>query len=66
MLLGVSIVNNHGISYLENILYNRSNGSIKSSRARMTSSTEDMDDESIQGKAFNENFSLFSSEWSSK
>ncbi|KAL5278616.1 STIM2 family protein [Megaselia abdita] len=50
MLLGVSIVNNHGLSYLENILYNRSNGSVKSSRARMTSSTEDMDDESVQGR----------------
>lgn len=32
ILLGFSIINNNGLAYLENILYNRSNGSQKTSR----------------------------------
>ncbi|KAM8718312.1 hypothetical protein ACLKA7_001011 [Drosophila subpalustris] len=56
--LGLNIVNNNGISYLENVLYNRNGGissssggvsSTKGSRARITSSTDDLDDESVQG-----------------
>ncbi|CAO1379185.1 unnamed protein product [Diamesa tonsa] len=48
-LLGCNIVNNNGISFLENILY-RSNGtSSKSSRGRINSSQDDLDDDSIQG-----------------
>ncbi|XP_017852064.1 stromal interaction molecule homolog isoform X1 [Drosophila busckii] len=54
--LGINIVNNNGLSYLENVLYNRngnigssSGSSTKGSRARITNSTDDLDDESLQG-----------------
>ncbi|KAH8394150.1 hypothetical protein KR215_011587, partial [Drosophila sulfurigaster] len=69
--LGLSIVNNNGLSYLENVLYNRNGGitnstgglsSSKGSRARITSSTDDLDDESVQGKMNFENFSLLATE----
>ncbi|XP_017852066.1 stromal interaction molecule homolog isoform X2 [Drosophila busckii] len=53
--LGINIVNNNGLSYLENVLYNRngnigssSGSSTKGSRARITNSTDDLDDESLQ------------------
>ncbi|KAJ6637742.1 Stromal interaction molecule like [Pseudolycoriella hygida] len=48
LLLGFSIVNNNGLAYLENVLYNR-NGSAKSSRNRMSGSQDELDDESVQG-----------------
>ncbi|KAH8355504.1 hypothetical protein KR093_000346, partial [Drosophila rubida] len=69
--LGLNIVNNNGLSYLENVLYNRNGGitnstgglsSSKGSRARITSSTDDLDDESVQGKMNFENFSLLATE----
>ncbi|XP_043071924.1 stromal interaction molecule homolog isoform X3 [Drosophila grimshawi] len=55
--LGLNIVNNNGLPYLENVLYSRNGGisssggisSTKGSRARITSSTDDLDDESVQG-----------------
>ncbi|XP_037028867.1 stromal interaction molecule homolog isoform X3 [Bradysia coprophila] len=47
-LLGFNIVNNNGLAYLENVLYNR-NGSAKSSRNRMSGSQDELDDESVQG-----------------
>uniref|UniRef100_A0A1A9WVA3 SAM domain-containing protein n=1 Tax=Glossina brevipalpis TaxID=37001 RepID=A0A1A9WVA3_9MUSC len=54
--LGMNIVNNNGLTYLESVLYGRNNGvgsggsaSLKSSRGRMTSSSDDLDDESVQG-----------------
>ncbi|XP_068141488.1 stromal interaction molecule homolog isoform X2 [Drosophila tropicalis] len=56
--LGLNIVNNNGLSYLESVLYGRNGGSVQSStgtgsskgsRARITSSTDDLDDESVQG-----------------
>ncbi|KAM7348334.1 stromal interaction molecule isoform 2-T3 [Cochliomyia hominivorax] len=53
--LGMNIVNNNGLPYLESVLYGRNGGgggsgsSIKSSRARITSSSDDLDDESVQG-----------------
>ncbi|CAD7089747.1 unnamed protein product [Hermetia illucens] len=48
LLLGFSIVNNNGLPYLENVLYSR-NGSGKSARGRLTNSTDDLDDDSVQG-----------------
>ncbi|XP_037919240.1 stromal interaction molecule homolog isoform X2 [Hermetia illucens] len=47
LLLGFSIVNNNGLPYLENVLYSR-NGSGKSARGRLTNSTDDLDDDSVQ------------------
>ncbi|EDW17026.2 uncharacterized protein Dmoj_GI14178, isoform A [Drosophila mojavensis] len=57
--LGLNIVNNNGLSYLENVLYSRNGGSnssiginsTKGSRARITCSTDDLDDESVQGSS---------------
>ncbi|XP_011201573.2 stromal interaction molecule homolog isoform X3 [Bactrocera dorsalis] len=50
--LGFNIVNNNGLQYLENVLYNRNGGSSvssnKGSRGRITSSSDDLDDESVQ------------------
>ncbi|XP_046801818.1 stromal interaction molecule homolog isoform X3 [Lucilia cuprina] len=51
--LGMNIVNNNGLPYLESVLYGRNGGggsgsSVKSSRARITSSSDDLDDESVQ------------------
>ncbi|CAO1399198.1 unnamed protein product [Diamesa serratosioi] len=48
-LLGCNIVNNNGIAFLENILYRTNGTSSKSSRGRINSSQDDLDDESIQG-----------------
>ncbi|XP_037938824.1 stromal interaction molecule homolog isoform X2 [Teleopsis dalmanni] len=48
--LGINIVNNNGLPYLESVLYGRNGGTIKGSRGRITSSsTDDLDDESVQG-----------------
>ncbi|XP_073833987.1 stromal interaction molecule isoform X4 [Musca autumnalis] len=48
--LGMNIVNNNGLSYLESVLYGRNGGSsVKSSRGRITSSSDELDDESVQG-----------------
>ncbi|XP_043865271.1 stromal interaction molecule homolog isoform X2 [Drosophila mojavensis] len=68
--LGLNIVNNNGLSYLENVLYSRNGGSnssiginsTKGSRARITCSTDDLDDESVQGKMHFENFALLATE----
>ncbi|XP_017116362.1 stromal interaction molecule homolog isoform X1 [Drosophila elegans] len=69
--LGLNIVNNNGLPYLENVLYGRNGGlqssmggmsSTKGSRTRITNSTEDLDDESVQGKLNFENFSLLATE----
>ncbi|XP_073833984.1 stromal interaction molecule isoform X3 [Musca autumnalis] len=47
--LGMNIVNNNGLSYLESVLYGRNGGSsVKSSRGRITSSSDELDDESVQ------------------
>ncbi|XP_065362829.1 stromal interaction molecule homolog isoform X3 [Calliphora vicina] len=51
--MGMNIVNNNGLPYLESVLYGRNGGggsgsSVKSSRARITSSSDDLDDESVQ------------------
>ncbi|BFG00058.1 stromal interaction molecule homolog [Drosophila madeirensis] len=54
--LGINIVNNNGLSCLENVLYGRNGGfqssiggsGSKGSRTRITSSTDDLDDESVQ------------------
>ncbi|XP_053950690.1 stromal interaction molecule homolog isoform X3 [Anastrepha ludens] len=50
--LGFNIVNNNGLQYLENVLYSRNGGSSvgsnKGSRGRITSSSDDLDDESVQ------------------
>ncbi|XP_037938826.1 stromal interaction molecule homolog isoform X4 [Teleopsis dalmanni] len=49
--LGINIVNNNGLPYLESVLYGRNGGTIKGSRGRITSSsTDDLDDESVQAK----------------
>lgn len=48
-MLGFSIVNNNGLSYLENLLYNRNGGGSKSYRSRLSSSQDDLDDDSVQG-----------------
>ncbi|XP_062538198.1 stromal interaction molecule homolog isoform X2 [Armigeres subalbatus] len=48
-LLGFSIVNNNGLAYLENLLYNRNSGGGKSYRSRLSSSQDDLDDDSVQG-----------------
>lgn len=49
-LLGFSIVNNNGLVHLENLLYNRNGGSgSKSYRSRLSSSQDDLDDDSVQG-----------------
>uniref|UniRef100_A0A336MNK6 CSON001709 protein n=1 Tax=Culicoides sonorensis TaxID=179676 RepID=A0A336MNK6_CULSO len=59
-MLGFSIMNNNGISYLENVLYNKNGKSM--SRARITSSQDDLDDDSVQGKMSLDTLSMFSSE----
>uniref|UniRef100_A0A2M3Z101 Putative cell surface glycoprotein stim n=1 Tax=Anopheles braziliensis TaxID=58242 RepID=A0A2M3Z101_9DIPT len=62
-LLGFTIVNNSGIAYLENLLYNRNGVAGKSYRSRLSSSQDDLDDDSVQGKPLSfDNFSMFSSE----
>lgn len=48
-LLGFSIVNNNGLAYLENLLYNRNSVGGKSYRSRLSSSQDDLDDDSVQG-----------------
>ncbi|XP_052865233.1 stromal interaction molecule homolog [Anopheles cruzii] len=48
-LLGFSIVNNSGIAHLENLLYNRNGVGSKSYRSRLSSSQDDLDDDSVQG-----------------
>ncbi|XP_055617864.1 stromal interaction molecule homolog isoform X2 [Toxorhynchites rutilus septentrionalis] len=49
-LLGFSIANNNGLPYLENLLYNRNGGGSKSYRSsRLSSSQDDLDDDSVQG-----------------
>lgn len=48
-LLGFSIVNNNGLPYLENLLYNRNGVGSKSYRSRLSSSQDDLDDDSVQG-----------------
>uniref|UniRef100_A0A0A1WEP4 Stromal interaction molecule homolog n=1 Tax=Zeugodacus cucurbitae TaxID=28588 RepID=A0A0A1WEP4_ZEUCU len=64
--LGFNIVNNNGLQYLENVLYNRNGGSSvssnKGSRGRITSSSDDLDDDSVQGKPNFDHFNLFSTE----
>jgi len=60
-LLGFSIMTNNGISYLENVLYNK-NGTKSLSRSRMSASQDDLDDDSVQGKMSLDDFSIFSSE----
>ncbi|XP_067640174.1 stromal interaction molecule 1 isoform X4 [Eurosta solidaginis] len=51
--LGFNIVNNNGLQYLENVLYSRNGASSvssnKGSRGRITSSSDDLDDDSVQG-----------------
>ncbi|XP_038119017.1 stromal interaction molecule homolog isoform X2 [Culex quinquefasciatus] len=48
-LLGFSVVNNNGLVHLENLLYNRNGGSgSKSYRSRLSSSQDDLDDDSVQ------------------
>nr|XP_029711529.1 LOW QUALITY PROTEIN: stromal interaction molecule homolog [Aedes albopictus] len=47
-LLGFSIVNNNGLAYLENLLYNRNSVGGKSYRSRLSSSQDDLDDDSVQ------------------
>ncbi|XP_058127162.1 stromal interaction molecule homolog [Anopheles ziemanni] len=62
-MLGFSIVNNSGIAHLENLLYNRNGVAGKTYRSRLSSSQDDLDDDSVQGKPFSfDNFSMFSSE----
>ncbi|XP_067640177.1 stromal interaction molecule homolog isoform X7 [Eurosta solidaginis] len=50
--LGFNIVNNNGLQYLENVLYSRNGASSvssnKGSRGRITSSSDDLDDDSVQ------------------
>ncbi|XP_053681965.1 stromal interaction molecule homolog [Sabethes cyaneus] len=48
-LLGFSIVNNNGLAYLENLLYSRNGVGSKSYRSRLSSSQDDLDDDSVQG-----------------
>lgn len=49
-LLGFSVVNNNGLVHLENLLYNRNGGSgSKNYRSRLSSSQDDLDDDSVQG-----------------
>lgn len=48
-LLGFSIVNNNGLVHLENLLYNRNGAGSKSYRSRLSSSQDDLDDDSVQG-----------------
>ncbi|XP_035910751.1 stromal interaction molecule homolog isoform X1 [Anopheles stephensi] len=62
-MLGFSIVNNSGIAHLENLLYNRNGVAGKTYRSRLSSSQDDLDDDSVQGKPISfDNFSMFSSE----
>ncbi|XP_058831933.1 stromal interaction molecule homolog isoform X4 [Topomyia yanbarensis] len=62
-MLGLSIVNNNGLAYLENLLYSRNGVGSKSYRSRLSSSQDDLDDDSVQGKQFSfDNYSVFSSE----
>ncbi|XP_058831913.1 stromal interaction molecule homolog isoform X2 [Topomyia yanbarensis] len=48
-MLGLSIVNNNGLAYLENLLYSRNGVGSKSYRSRLSSSQDDLDDDSVQG-----------------
>uniref|UniRef100_A0AAG5DSL8 SAM domain-containing protein n=1 Tax=Anopheles atroparvus TaxID=41427 RepID=A0AAG5DSL8_ANOAO len=48
-MLGFSIVNNSGIAHLENLLYNRNGVAGKTYRSRLSSSQDDLDDDSVQG-----------------
>ncbi|XP_058444661.1 uncharacterized protein LOC131426173 isoform X2 [Malaya genurostris] len=48
-LLGFSIVNNNGLAHLENLLYSRNGVGSKSYRSRLSSSQDDLDDDSMQG-----------------
>ncbi|XP_055525870.1 stromal interaction molecule homolog isoform X2 [Wyeomyia smithii] len=48
-LLGFNIVNNNGLAYLENQLYSRNGVGSKSYRSRLSSSQDDLDDDSVQG-----------------
>ncbi|XP_041782998.1 stromal interaction molecule homolog isoform X2 [Anopheles merus] len=62
-MLGFGIVNNSGIAHLENLLYNRNGVAGKTYRSRLSSSQDDLDDDSVQGKPISfDNFSMFSSE----
>ncbi|XP_052901242.1 stromal interaction molecule homolog isoform X1 [Anopheles moucheti] len=47
-MLGFSIVNNSGIAHLENLLYNRNGVAGKTYRSRLSSSQDDLDDDSVQ------------------
>ncbi|EDV40837.2 LOW QUALITY PROTEIN: uncharacterized protein Dana_GF10709 [Drosophila ananassae] len=68
--LGLNIVNNNGLPFLENVLYSRNGGlqssmgsnSAKGSRTRISNLSDDLDDESVQGKMSFENFSLLATE----
>ncbi|XP_040174759.1 uncharacterized protein LOC120906801 isoform X2 [Anopheles arabiensis] len=48
-MLGFGIVNNSGIAHLENLLYNRNGVAGKTYRSRLSSSQDDLDDDSVQG-----------------
>lgn len=62
MLLGFSIVNNNGIAYLENVLYNR-NGSGKSLRCKFTTSIFFLCLTTICSIFFNEIFCFYFLSW---
>nr|XP_049461751.1 stromal interaction molecule homolog isoform X4 [Anopheles coluzzii] len=47
-MLGFGIVNNSGIAHLENLLYNRNGVAGKTYRSRLSSSQDDLDDDSVQ------------------
>ncbi|XP_049290727.1 stromal interaction molecule homolog isoform X2 [Anopheles funestus] len=51
-MLGFSIVNNSGIAHLENLLYNRNGVAGKTYRSRLSSSQDDLDDDSVQALQF--------------
>ncbi|XP_058831926.1 stromal interaction molecule homolog isoform X3 [Topomyia yanbarensis] len=50
-MLGLSIVNNNGLAYLENLLYSRNGVGSKSYRSRLSSSQDDLDDDSVQASS---------------
>ncbi|XP_055525871.1 stromal interaction molecule homolog isoform X3 [Wyeomyia smithii] len=50
-LLGFNIVNNNGLAYLENQLYSRNGVGSKSYRSRLSSSQDDLDDDSVQASS---------------
>ncbi|XP_058444662.1 stromal interaction molecule homolog isoform X3 [Malaya genurostris] len=50
-LLGFSIVNNNGLAHLENLLYSRNGVGSKSYRSRLSSSQDDLDDDSMQASS---------------